>query len=188
MRKLKSLIAVAAVLALPLVATGSVSATDSSCTISNTGPGSNNTCTVKEDYTCTVSSDNKIVIKDENDQVAGSGTATNSGNTTGGNATSGSASNENGTTFDVSINNEGACVVTNVTTPVTPTPTQPVGGLGGAGGAGAVAGAVVAEAAKPTVLAKTSGENIVAIVAATVAALGFATAGVRGYTSLQSRK
>lgn len=186
MRKLKSLIAVAAVLALPFLVPVSASATDSSCTISNTGPGSDNTCTVKEDYTCSVDNDNKIVVKDENDQVAGSGSATSSGNTSGGNATSGSASNENGTTFDIAIDNEGGCVVTKVTNPVTPTPTpaQPVGGLGGAGGAGAVA----AVAPRPTVLANTSGENIAAIVAAAILALGVATAGIRGYTVLQSRK
>lgn len=184
MSKLKSLVTVAAMLVLPLAVSGSVSATDTNCTITNTGPGSNNTCTVTDKFTCEVDNDNKITIKDENDQVAGSGTATNSGNTTGGNATSGSATNENGTTFEVVIENDG-CVVTKVTTPVTPTPTQPVGGSGAAGGG---AGAVAAEVSRPTVLANTSGENIAAIVAAIVAVLGLATAGVRGYVVSLSRK
>ena len=180
MRKLKSLVA-AAVRALPIAMAGSVSAVETDCTISNTGPGSNNTCTTNVDYTCEVDNDNNIIIRDENDQTAGSGSASNDGNTSGGNATSGSATNDNGTTFEVEIDNEGACTVTNVTTPVTPTPTQPVGGLGGAGET------VAAAAPKPTVLAKTSGENVAMVVIAIVAALGLATAAARGYVAVQNR-
>lgn len=183
MRKLKSLIAVAAMAMLPFAASASVSATDSSCAITNTGPGSTNSCTVSDKYTCDVDNDNNIVVRDENDQVAGTGSATTDGNTSGGNATSGSASNDNGTTFEVTIENDG-CVVTKVTNPVTPTPVRPAGGSGAAGGAGATAPGVET----PTVLANTAGENPVALVFAAIATLGLATAGVHGYTALQSRK
>jgi hypothetical protein len=183
MNTLKQLLAVVAVIVSPLVLVVPASATESDCTISNTGPGSNNTCTVNTDYTCEVDNDNNVTVRDENDQVAGSGSASSDGNTTGGNATSGSATNDNGTTFTVEIDN-GACVVTKVTTPVTPTPTRPVGGSGAAGGAGAV----VAAAPKPTVLPNTSGENFALVGLAIAGVLAAVATGARGLVLLQNRR
>ncbi len=185
MKTLKQLLAVAAVIVSPLVMTLPASATDSDCTISNTGPGSNNTCTVEAKYTCEVDNQNKVTVKDENGQVAGSGSATTSGNTTGGSATSGSATNSNGTTFTISIENEN-CVVTNVAAPVTPTP-NPVNGLGAVGG-GAGAGAVAAAAPRPTVLPNTSGENFALVGLAIAGALAAVAASARGLNLLQNRR
>lgn len=183
MNKRKSLITLASMLALPMLASVSVSAEDADCSITNTGPGSNNTCTVSSEFTCKVENDTVVIVNNKNEQVAQSGDATSGGNTTGGGATSGSATNSNGTTFNFTLTNEG-CVVASVTQPK-PTPNVPVGGSGAAGGGGAV----VAEAApRPTVLANTSGASTaMAAVAAVVAALTAAVASVRGYAFFQNR-
>lgn len=182
MSKLKSIIAAAALVAtMPFAMSASVSATDADCTITNTGPGSNNTCTTNNNYRCEVENDNVVVYDSNNQQVAQSGDASGTGNTSGGNATSGSATNSNGTTFNYTVTNEG-CTVSSVVTPTpTPTPTAPVGGSGAAGGEAAPV------AAKPTVLAKTSGENFAGYVAALIAVLAVAAAGVRSYALLRSR-
>jgi hypothetical protein len=184
--KLKQILVIGGLLLSPLAVSMPASATDSdSCTISNTGPGSNNTCTSNETYTCEVDTDNKVTIRDENDQVVGTGSATTTGNTSGGNATSGSASNQNGTTYTISIDNEG-CEVTAVSTPVapTPTPSQPTNGLGAAGGSGAV----VAAAPRPTVLPNTSGENFALVGLAVAGVLAAVAAAARGLNLLQNRR
>ncbi len=175
MRKLKSLVAVTALLTLPLVAVP-VSAVENTCTITNTGPGSNNTCEVNTTYRCEVRNNTVVILDNNNNQVATSGSANGSGNTSGGNATSGSATNSNGTTFTFTVNNEG-CSVGTVTTPQ---PEQPVGGSGGAGEV------VAAATPKPTVLAKTSGESVLPIVAGMIAALATAVVAIRSYAMLRS--
>lgn len=173
MRKLKSLVAVVALVGMPLMALP-VSATD--CTITNTGPDSNNTCEVNTNYRCTVQNDTVIIVDNDGQQVATSGSANGSGNTGSGDATSGSATNSNGTTFEFEVDNEG-CVVTAVTEPK---PEAPVGGSGAAGEATPVV-------AKPTVLAKTSGESTLPVLAGAAALLVAALAAVRGYAALRSR-
>jgi cobalamin biosynthesis Mg chelatase CobN len=177
MRKLKSLVAVAALLVMPMVAVP-VSAVDNTCTVTNTGQGSNNTCTVNTTYRCEVRNNTVVILDSNNNQVATSGNASGSGNTTGGSATTGSATNSNGTTFNYSVTNQ-ACTVGAVTTPK---PEQPVGGSGGAGGGGGS----VAATPKPTVLAKTSGESIVPIIAGVFTVLAAAVAAVRGYVMFRS--
>ena len=125
----------------------------------------------------------KIIFDTNNQQVATSGSASGTGNTGSGNATSGSATNSNGTTFNYTVTNgtEGGSGVCTVGTVTTPAPEQPVGGLGGAGEA------VVAATPKPTVLAKTSGETMLPMLAGVIALLAAGVAAVRGYTALQSR-
>lgn len=177
MRKLKSLIAIAGLLALPLLG-ASVSAAD--CTITNTGPGSNNTCTNTSTYRCEVVNDNVVIYDSNNQQVATSGSANNSGNTGSEGVTSGSATNSNGTTFNYTLTNE-SCTVATVTTPA---PEQPVGGSGSAG----AATPAPAVAAKPTVLAKTSGDVILPAFIAVATVLAAATLGVRAYSVIRSRQ
>lgn len=138
-KQLIKIVAVAVFTLTPFVFSGAAQAQQADCTINNTGPGSNNQCTISEDYQCSIDNENNVEIVNENDQSVTSGTANVSGNTGGGNATSGTVSNTNGTTFTITIINgdsdEPSCVVTAVTpvTPVVPdTPVQPTQGGGAA--------------------------------------------------------
>lgn len=175
----------------------SVGATDD-CSISDTGPGSTNSCVIKDDFTCTVDNDNKFTIINKNDQEAISGDAKVNDNTTGGGANSGSATNSNGTVIDVSIDN-GTCTIAAVTPPKPVTPAAPVGGSGGGqpvGGEGAVQprpvggmGAVAApQAAAPTVLPETSAGSTLGIVTGLTALLGALIAGSRAAIGVYSKK
>lgn len=92
------------------------------CSISDTGPASNNTCVENVGKSCTVNNNNVIIITNTNNQQGSSGSAGSSGNTNGGSATSGGATNTNTGTVSVGVDNTGACVVASVPTP-TPTPT-----------------------------------------------------------------
>lgn len=182
----------------------SAGATDS-CTISNTGPDSTNSCVVKDDFTCKVENNNKFTVINKNNQEAVSGDAKVSGNTTGGSATSGSATNSNGTVIDVSIDNSGACAVTAVTPPAPVVPVggsgggQPVGGQGAVqqprpvGGMGAVAPVAAPQGgagAAPTVLPETSTETTIGITAGLIALLATVVFGSRAalgaFSKLQS--
>ncbi|MET0980354.1 MAG: hypothetical protein ABWX90_03800, partial [Candidatus Saccharimonadales bacterium] len=87
-------------LTVSLIALGGASPAanaETTCTISDTGSNSNNTCEVKDKFTCEVKNDTDIIVYNDNGQQAGSGSATVDDNNTGGNATTGSASNSNGT-------------------------------------------------------------------------------------------
>ena len=183
----KVLTILAAILAIPIVASVSVSAVEGDCTITDTGPDSNNTCTVSDSYTCRVENDTVIIVDSNNQQVATSGSASGTGNTGGGNVTSGSATNSNGITFDFTITNgeEGASPVCTVATVTTPDPVTPQP----AGGSGATTGttAAIATTPKPTVLANTSGSHVVVTLAGIIAALVLATGVVRGVAILRSR-
>lgn len=154
MSKHKSLVALASILAVPIIGAVSVSAEDSSCSITNTGPNSNNTCTTNTGYTCKVTNDTVVIVDNNNQQVAQSGDASSDGNTSGGGATSGSVTNSNGTTFDFTIENDTCTVAA-----VKPAPTPPAGGSGAAAAAAPVKEVVRAAggagAAAPTVLADT---------------------------------
>lgn len=186
MSKRKVLALLAGILAVPIVSSASVSAVDSTCTITNTGPGSNNTCTVSGTYRCEVVNNNVVIYDSNNQQVATSGAADGSGNTSGGNATSGSATNSNGTTFNYTVTNgtSGQPTTCAVATVTTPEPEKPVGGLGAAGGAGE---AVAAATPKPTVLAKTSGESSLPVLAGVVAAFAAIAASSRGLAVLRNK-
>lgn len=184
---MKRLLKVMAVgLALSLVAMGapvSAQAADVSCEIGFTGPDSQNMCTSTETYACTVTNENEVTIVDETDQVVASGTATTGGNTTGGSSSSGSVTNENGSTFVVTITNgnpqeeEGDTCVASLVVPATVTPT-PTGGVTptvqAASGAGAATGT-------PAVLAETSGDEAATSLAWTIGVLAvLAIAGITG--------
>lgn len=175
----------------------SVGATDS-CTISDTGPNSSNSCVVKEDFECEVKNENDFEVVNKNTQEATSGKATVEDNTDGGDATSGSATNSNGTVIDVSIDNSGACVVTAVRPPA---PVVPGGGAGddddddngnGAarpvGGLGAVRPVVApGQGAAPAVLPETSAESTIGLVAGLITALGMTIVGSRAAVSAFSK-
>ena len=175
---MKKLLLGLAIAVLGLSSSGTTAGATDSCTISNTGPESTNSCVVKDDFTCKVENDNKFTVINNNDQEATTGDATASGNTSSGNATSGSATNSNGTVIDVSIVN-GGCIVTAVTPPTPPAPVVPVGGSGSVnppaqvvrpvGGMGAVA---APQNASPAVLPYTGAESALGIVAGIIATLG----------------
>lgn len=168
----------------------SVGATDS-CSISNTGPDSTNSCVVKEDFKCEVRNDNEFTVINNNNQEATSGNATVDGNTTGGGATSGSATNSNGTVIDVSIDNSGACVVTAVTPPA---PVAPSGGqgavsrpVGGMGAVAPVAAPVGGMGAAPRVLPETNTESTIGLISGLIAVLGMTILGSRIAISAYSK-
>lgn len=165
MKKLSKVIAVAAVILTPFIFSGAAQAQEASCEITNTGPGSNNQCTISEEYECNVTNDNNVTIVNQNDQTSTSGTVNNSGNTSGGSATSGTVTNTNGTVFNVTITNGETCVVTAVTPPApTPTPTPEVKG----------ATVQPTKGGGAAVLPATSGDNalpMLAIVATSLAVL-----------------
>lgn len=177
MKKLLRIIMLAAVVLLPVGFGGSAFAVSGTCQIGYTGPDSNNMCTLKSTYTCKVTNKNDVEVLNSNNQVAGSGSVTSTGNTSTGSTATGQASNTNGTTFNVSVNNSGTCtVLTTVpaTPPVTPgkgstvAPTATVPAPAPAGGKGSVA-----------VLPNTSGDSMLASVASVIAVLGAAGIGSR---------
>lgn len=102
-------------------------------TISNTGPGSENTVTCEEDRTVVINCSNGTVIRIDVDQDAESGDAENENNTNSGGATSGDADNDSDLVIDVDNScadaeeepTEPTPVVPNTTTPNQPTPAQP---------------------------------------------------------------
>lgn len=161
MKTLKQLIAVATLVAVPFMTSGIVAAEDGS--ISDTGPGSTNTIDTEIIYTCEVDNDNQITITDSNDQQVYSGPVDASDNTDSGDAISGSATNDNGTTFDIQIENE-TCVASVVEE--TPTPEEPT----------TPAETVTpTEKSEPVVLADTASSNsIYALIILGVVALGAA--------------
>ena len=124
---------------------------DGTISITGTGPGSNNQISCADVSNIVVTCDNNIVVATVNTQTGTSGSADSSDNTTAGTATSGSVVNDNGQNVTVGA----SCV-----TPVVPASVTPAGGGGGAGGAGEV----------PEVLPNTSGETILPLILATLAA------------------
>lgn len=94
--------------------------------ISNTGPGSNNTIVDNSSVTCTSVMTNSAIVTNTTNQTGSSGSANVSGNTTGGSATSGNVGNNSSTNTQLSMTNSNPCL------PASPVPTG--GGGGGAGG------------------------------------------------------
>lgn len=154
MKKLSKLIA-AVVLALGL---STAVASAQSCTIENTGPDSNNSCTVNETSNTNINCSNDAAVINANNQNSQSGDAETDSNTTGGSSTSGSANNSNDTNTNVSQECLGSQGTSSTSTDETPEEGQ---------GAGVVAGTSVEVASLPD----TAGENSL------VATLGLATVG-----------
>lgn len=138
-------------------------AQEQSCTISNTGPDSVNSCEFNEDHDVTITCDNDFRVTNDVDQEANSGLAVVEGNTSAWDAESGQVTNLNEIIIALSaVCGQGDEEV--VTPPAVVTP---------AGGQGAAAPAP-APAPAPKVLPKT-GVNatvqMVGVVAAVLAAL-----------------
>jgi hypothetical protein len=106
------------VLASSTLMFGVAAATDSSCSIDNTGPDSTNTCTVSEDNSVTIKCKNDVDVVFINNQQASSGDSLVLNNTNGGYATSGNAQNFN--TVDGKL--DVSCAKAATTTSPAPTP------------------------------------------------------------------
>lgn len=157
--------------------TGVVSA-QQNCTIENTGEGSVNVCENTTVRSCTVTNNNTITFTDDNSQVAASGSASGSGNTTVYTVSSGNASNNNSSVVSVTVDNSAAaenCVVKTVTRTPVETPEAP-------------------EAAAPTApapvakLPKTSGSSPLVFVGLGLAAAAGLAAISRAAIALQSAR
>ena len=116
MQKLKRTLVIGSILAAPLMAGSTASA--ATCQVGYTGPDSNNLCTMVTTYTCAIDNNNQVTVDNGNTQVAVSGNGSTGGNGNGGDAQTGSATNQNGVTFDVTVQN-GTC---EVLASVAPTP------------------------------------------------------------------
>ena len=167
------------------VSAPSASALD--CTISNTGPDSDNTCQSIEDFRCTVDNDNNVTVYNKDGQVAETGDAIGVDNTNAGSATSGDANNSNSTVVEGTIKNN-TCVIaapTTVTppstpvTPVTPSETVTPSAATPSGGAGAITPVAAPKTAAPVALPNTSGSSTFGIVASIVSLLGLVALGAR---------
>jgi hypothetical protein len=149
---LKGLAVTAAVVGM----SGGVAAAESfSCTITNTGSGSVNTCVNEQNNTTTLFCSNDVDFNNSNVQKGQSGTVTLEGNGSGGSATSGNVSNENLTSAAVELGCGEVAVTPTPETPTTPSTPQvlaeqvtvkPVGGAGAGAGAGATTNNVAAAA------------------------------------------
>lgn len=157
------------------------SASALSCNISNTGAGSENTCTSIEDFKCTVDNDNNVKVYNGNDQVSVTGGTVTVSNTSGGSSTSGGANNTNGTTVEGTIKNN-SCVIAAapVVTPPTETPVE--------GGKGAVTPVAAPNKAAPAVLPNTSADSTAGLIAGLIIALGAAVIGSRLAVSYAATK
>lgn len=163
MKKLSQILIAVALILGPLFVGAAASAEE--CSITGTGPGSENKCEVSKEFTCEVDIDNKFTVTNSNDQVVASGEAKVEGNTTGGDAGSGTAVNVNGTTIHVTFSN-GGCQAAAVT------PTPPAGQGAAQGGAGqVVAPAALGLGAAGAVLPNTS-SDVAGYVVALAGALG----------------
>lgn len=146
-------VAIASVLGASLF-TGTVSAIGSTCTISETGPDSVNTCAVGDTVIVVCENKNEVEIGNWAEQDAETGNADNNGNTTGGGATTGDATNINENNVSVVI--ENACNEDKDTTPETPAPTTNKPEKPGMGAGPSAAPEVPAEQISFTALPETS--------------------------------
>ncbi|HET8884360.1 MAG TPA: hypothetical protein VFM68_02725 [Candidatus Saccharimonadales bacterium] len=190
MKKLSQTLAVFALIVAPFAVSGNASAQDH--TISNTGPGSDNSIVVEEEYTCEVANENEVTINNENLQVADSGDAESEDSTTAGDARTGTATNSNGTVFEVEITNDTCEVVTaTVPTPVTPQEDKETPVVPGQGAttppSTPVTPVAAPQAAAPEVLPNTSASSAIAYIVAGVSALATTVLGSRFAVSTYSR-
>jgi hypothetical protein len=177
---MKKLLLTVAVFALAFGFTTPVALADS-CTVSNTGGGSVNTCEIVENFKCTVDNDNNVKVYNSNGQEVQTGSAITVTNTSGGSSTSGNANNTNGTTVEGTIKNN-SCVIAAapVVTPPTETPVE--------GGKGAITPVAAPVTPAPTVLPNTSADSTVGIIAGLIVTLGAAVIGSRLFVAYASMK
>lgn len=176
MKKLSKTLAVFATILAPVFASGVAFADTTFCSISGTGPYSENLCKNHEGKSCTVVNNTDVKIINDNDQSAGSGSATDTDNNSGGGATSGNANNTNSTNVSGTITN-GSCVT--AAPVVTPTPTPVVTPSGGSGATVAPLNTVVTPVAAPqaggagaTVLPNTAANSSLPLIAGLISSLG----------------
>jgi uncharacterized surface anchored protein len=110
------------VLAYTSLTFGVAAAATSGCDVVNTGPNSNNTCTVTNSNDLKVTCTNKADVVFVNNQDASSGSVTLQNNTNGGYAYSGNAVNTNSTTGKLNVSCGAKTAVAPTPAP-TPTPT-----------------------------------------------------------------
>ncbi len=115
---LKGLAALSLLLSVSTATVGAQAA--NTCSLSNTGPNSTNTCVDNTNNTVTVTCANGVTVANGNVQTTSSGTANVSGNTISGSATSGDTANVNAVATDLSQ----FCAAA-------PAAAAPVGGQGG---------------------------------------------------------
>lgn len=84
---------------------GGGSSSNSTGSINNTGPDSNNRVSTRTTTRVNVENNNDLEVHNMNSQTASSGDAEVSDNTTGGSATSGNATNTNSTTMNFRVTN-----------------------------------------------------------------------------------
>jgi hypothetical protein len=169
---------IVSVLASSSLMFGVAAAQSTDCSIVNTGPNSNNSCTVTNNNDIKVTCKNEADVVFVNNQSANSGSVTLENNTNGGFAYSGNAVNTNTTTgkLDVSCGPKVASSPTPAPTPVpTPSP-QPAA----AGGQGAAASQPQPQsqsvAAAPKALPNTGSASPVAPAAMAITGLGIIAA------------
>jgi hypothetical protein len=166
-----------AVIAVAPFATSDSALAAATCKVGFTGPDSNNLCVSEQTYKCEVTNDNKVTVKNENDQVAITGEASADSNTESGNVSTGSATNENGTTFNFTVENSGdakvCTVVATVPATVTPpaAPVKPSGGRGSAAPAEVKETVVAPQQTTPAVLPNTSADSTMAIIPGSIGLL-----------------
>ncbi|HUC96452.1 MAG TPA: hypothetical protein VMR16_02175 [Candidatus Saccharimonadales bacterium] len=135
MKRVSQILVTAAILLAPWAVSGTAFAA-STCQVGYTGPDSNNQCVSTKTFTCNVDNNNNLATVTYNNQTAYSGISLTQDNTQGGSSSSGSATDTNGVTYNVTVNNgessNQTCVVaaTVPATPIAATATTPTGGVG----------------------------------------------------------
>ena len=119
----------AVTLATTVLCVGLTTGTALADSISNTGPGSDNTIVNEQDEECIVENNNNVDVSNDSSQTSNSGNAGNQNNTSSGDATSGDAGNQNNAQVDVDITNAG-CQQEEEREPVPVQPTVQPGGRG----------------------------------------------------------
>lgn len=164
----KTLIALFSVVAI--FGFGGTASAAVNCTITNTGPGSVNTCEFDDETTVDYECNNGVLINTENDQVVTTGDAENLDNTNSGDATSGDAGSEYVSLVDVVTECAATAQAEEPEKPVTPAPEKEEAKAP----EGQVIAAVTPEA-QPEVLPSTGESNMVSKIAtATIGSLALA--------------
>lgn len=171
MKKLSQILAVGVITFIPL-AVSSTAFAAGTCAVGFTGPDSDNQCVSTTTYACTVVNSTTVSVTNENLQIAVTGNASDTGNTTAGSSSSGSVTNSNGTTFSATVTNApdttgmGVCSVV-ATVPATAAIVTPTA-------AAVVVQAVPAPAGKgaAAALPDTSGDSTMAYLVGLVGVFG----------------
>jgi hypothetical protein len=160
---------------------GVASAASSDCSLVNTGPNSNNTCTVTDSNNLKVTCTNSADVVFVNNQSTNSGNATLEKNTNGGYAYSGNAVNTNSTTGNLDVSC-GAKTASSPSPAPSPTPAPVAAATPSATPPAASGGSGQAQpqaAPKAQALPETGSNGTVAAVAIAASVLGVAATAAR---------